>query len=86
MHGDFSEYNILYHEGGLVVIDVSQSVEHSHPNALEFLRIDINNVTLFFKAKKVPVMRNKELFDFITDGTIRDEDVDEYLDQIQKAV
>eukprot|EP00729_Bicosta_minor_P008142 gene8142-14580_t len=74
VHGDFSEYNILYHQGGLVVIDVSQSVEHSHPNALEFLRIDINNVTIFFKAKKVPVMRNKELFDFVTDGSLKDED------------
>lgn len=57
------------------MIDVSQSVEHSHPNALEFLRIDINNVTIFFKAKKVPVMRNKELFDFVTDGSLKDEDV-----------
>jgi serine/threonine-protein kinase RIO1 len=34
-----------YHEGNLYVIDVSQSVEHDHPHALEFLRKDCTNVT-----------------------------------------
>ena len=67
MHGDFSEYNILYHNGGLVCIDVSQAVEHVHPNALEFLRQDITNTTDFFKKKSVPVMSVRELFDFVTD-------------------
>ena len=33
-----------YHEGTLYVIDVSQSVEHDHPHALEFLRKDCTNV------------------------------------------
>jgi len=33
-----------YHEHHLVVIDVSQSVEHAHPNALEFLRKDCTNI------------------------------------------
>ena len=27
VHGDLSEYNILYHQGQLVLIDVSQSME-----------------------------------------------------------
>lgn len=34
-----------YHDGGVYVIDVSQSVEHDHPCALEFLRKDCTNVT-----------------------------------------
>ena len=34
-----------YHEGVIYVIDVSQSVEHDHPHALEFLRKDCTNVT-----------------------------------------
>ena len=34
-----------YHDGNLYVIDVSQSVEHDHPHALEFLRKDCTNVT-----------------------------------------
>jgi RIO kinase 1 len=45
VHADLSEYNILYHEESLVIIDVSQSVEHDHPMALEFLRIDCTNIT-----------------------------------------
>ena len=38
VHGDLSEYNILWHDGRPVIIDVSQSVEHAHPFATEFLR------------------------------------------------
>lgn len=45
VHADLSEYNLLYHEGSIVVIDVSQSVEHDHPLALEFLRKDCTNIT-----------------------------------------
>lgn len=55
VHGDLSEYNMLYHKGGLVIIDVSQSVEHSHPHALEFLRRDCANVNLFFSKVDVQV-------------------------------
>lgn len=53
VHGDLSEFNLLYHRGHAVVIDVSQSVEHDHPNALSFLRRDANNLNVFFE-KKVP--------------------------------
>lgn len=45
VHADLSEYNILYHDGSIVIIDVSQSVEHDHPMALEFLRKDCSNIT-----------------------------------------
>lgn len=33
-----------YQGGGVCIIDVSQSVEHDHPHALEFLRKDCANV------------------------------------------
>lgn len=33
-----------YHNGDAYIIDVSQSVEHDHPHALEFLRKDCSNV------------------------------------------
>ena len=49
VHGDLSEFNLLYHDGKAYIIDVSQSVEHDHPHALEFLRKDIHNVTEFFR-------------------------------------
>lgn len=67
VHGDLSEYNLLYHKGKAFVIDVSQSVEHDHPNALEFLRKDIHNLNEFFKKKGVNVLTVKELFDFVVD-------------------
>ena len=34
-----------YQDGKLYMIDVSQSVEHDHPHALEFLRTDCTNIT-----------------------------------------
>lgn len=45
VHADLSEYNMLYHDGSIIIIDVSQAVEHDHPMALEFLRKDCTNIT-----------------------------------------
>ncbi|KAK2978797.1 hypothetical protein RJ640_014084 [Escallonia rubra] len=45
VHGDLSEYNILYYEGHLYIIDVSQSVDLDHPHALDFLREDCVHVS-----------------------------------------
>ncbi|KAL2928101.1 Serine/threonine-protein kinase RIO1 [Bienertia sinuspersici] len=81
VHGDLSEYNILYHEGHLYIIDVSQSVDLDHPHALDFLREDCLHVSDFFKKNGVAVMTIRELFDFIVDPTIADDDVDSYLDE-----
>ncbi len=83
VHADLSEYNILYHEGHLVIIDVSQAVEHDHPQALEFLRKDCANVTEFFRRNKVCVMTVKELFDFVTDVTITEANIEKYLELAQ---
>jgi hypothetical protein len=44
-------------------------------------------VTEFFgKKHKVPVMSMKELFDFTTDISIHDQDVDAYLEAVQQTV
>lgn len=69
VHADLSEYNLLYHEGKLCVIDVSQSVEHDHPRALEFLRMDIKNVADFFRggARGVDILPDRTVFAFVTD-------------------
>lgn len=82
VHADLSEFNILYHDGEVFVIDVSQSVEHDHPHALEFLRKDCTNITEFFRKKDVATMTIKQLFDFITDPTITDLNIEECLDAL----
>lgn len=86
VHADLSEFNILYHEGKLVVIDVSQSVEHEHPQALLFLRKDCTNISDFFRKKGVATMTVKELFDFITDPSITDTNMDAYLEKVSETV
>lgn len=66
VHADLSEYNVLYHQKRLFIIDVSQSVEHDHPRSLEFLRMDIKNVSDFFRRKSVDVLSEQAIFRFIT--------------------
>lgn len=65
VHADLSEYNILYHKERLYIIDVSQSVEHDHPRSLEFLRMDIKNVSDFFRRKNVVTLPERTVFNFI---------------------
>ncbi|XP_037699704.1 serine/threonine-protein kinase RIO1 isoform X2 [Choloepus didactylus] len=79
VHADLSEFNMLYHNGNVYIIDVSQSVEHDHPHALEFLRKDCANVNGFFMKHKVAVMTVRELFEFVTDPSITQENMDAYL-------
>uniref|UniRef100_A0A8C1SCU1 Serine/threonine-protein kinase RIO1 n=1 Tax=Cyprinus carpio TaxID=7962 RepID=A0A8C1SCU1_CYPCA len=81
VHADLSEFNILYHNGDAYFIDVSQSVEHDHPHALEFLRKDCSNVNDFFQKHDVAVMTVRELFEFITDPSITSDNINEYLDK-----
>ncbi|KAF9164122.1 Serine/threonine-protein kinase RIO1 [Actinomortierella ambigua] len=87
VHADLSEYNILYHSKTLYVIDVSQSVEHDHPHAFNFLRMDITNVSDFFRKKGVDVFGLKDLFDFITDVSLgtTDQEMETELERIQAA-
>ncbi|KAI9792161.1 MAG: protein kinase rio1 [Peltula sp. TS41687] len=68
VHADLSEYNILFHQDKLWMIDVSQSVEHDHPRSLEFLRMDIKNISDFFARKGVTTLSERKVFAFITEG------------------
>ena len=74
VHADLSEYNIMYHEEHLWIIDVSQSVEHDHPSAFDFLRNDIKNVEDFFGRLGVACLGLRRFFEFVTKEKLTDED------------
>jgi RIO kinase 1 len=53
-HGDLSPYNLLVHEGRVVVIDLPQLVEVvSNPTGLDFLHRDCVNVCTWFTRQGV---------------------------------
>jgi RIO kinase 1 len=66
VHADLSEYNVLYHNDRSWIIDVSQSVEHDHPRSLDFLRMDIKNVSDFCRRKEIAVLPERKVFEYIT--------------------
>lgn len=66
VHADLSEYNLLYHDQKVYLIDVSQSVEHDHPRSLEFLRMDVKNISDFFKRQGVDTLSERSVFGFVT--------------------
>jgi RIO kinase 1 len=54
-HGDLSAYNILVHEGRLVLIDLPQIVDlAANPHSGEYLTRDIANVTSWFAGRGLP--------------------------------
>lgn len=80
VHGDLSEYNMLYLRRKLYIIDVSQAVELDHPRALDFLRVDCVNVTRFFATRRDVGVQNalsaRALFEFVTDPALGVDEVD----------
>ncbi|KDN39690.1 RIO1-domain-containing protein [Tilletiaria anomala UBC 951] len=65
VHADLSEYNVLYHNQHLYIIDVSQSVEHDHPRAFDFLRADLQHVDDYFSKHGVHTLGLRRSFEFI---------------------
>ncbi|SDS69051.1 RIO kinase 1 [Streptomyces sp. TLI_053] len=61
-HGDLSAYNILVHEGRLVIIDVPQIVDVvANPRGRSFLERDVRNVGAWFVSRGLPERRVGEL-------------------------
>ena len=51
-HGDLSPYNLLVHQGRLVLIDLPQIVDViANPNGAEFIARDVRNVAAWFTAR-----------------------------------
>jgi RIO kinase 1 len=65
VHGDLSEYNVVVHDGELVVIDLGQAVTVHHPNSREFLERDCRNVANFFARQGVDTT-GEELLAYVT--------------------
>lgn len=66
VHGDLSEYNLIIHDGELVVIDLGQAVTVHHPNAEDFLERDCENVAAFFTRQGIDA-DPADLRAFVTD-------------------
>ncbi|MGM0592773.1 MAG: serine/threonine-protein kinase Rio1 [Halobacteriota archaeon] len=74
VHGDLSEYNMIIHEGELVVIDLGQAVTVHHRNSDEFLRRDCKNVASFFSRQGIDVS-GPDLYGYVTsDGQDAEDD------------
>lgn len=77
-----SSLRCSWHEERLWVIDVSQSVEHDHPAAFDFLRSDLHNIDEFWAKRGVATLGVTASFHFVTsNGTSLSSD-DEYITQI----
>ncbi len=69
VHGDLSEYNILFHKGEPYIIDLSQGVILSHKESDNLLNRDIKNIINY--AKNIGVeLNHKEVYEKVT----KDED------------
>ena len=84
IHADFSEYNLLWFNGTVYVIDVAQSVEPYHTNAYTYLLRDCTNVSTYFSRLSLNenVLSPEEIFNFVTDLTFEKRGK-EFLDEVQ---
>jgi len=55
VHCDFSEFNIFKTDKGLILFDLGSAVDLRHPNANEFLKRDIKNISTFFAKRGLTV-------------------------------
>jgi RIO kinase 1 len=62
VHGDLSEFNILYHNQKPIIIDISQAVSIHHPKAEVFLVRDIKNVFKYFEKLGIDTPDPKDFY------------------------
>ena len=65
VHGDFSEYNIFKTKNGLKLLDLGSAVDTTHPNTMNFLKRDINNITNFFVKRGLTVENPADILERI---------------------
>ncbi len=65
VHADLSAYNILWHDGEAVVIDVGQGVVQSHPKSEEFLVRDVTQLVRWANRNGIEVELAEALYDVL---------------------
>ncbi|CAH7676666.1 atypical/RIO/RIO1 protein kinase [Phakopsora pachyrhizi] len=70
----------------LFIIDVSQSVEHDHPSAFDFLRSDISNIDSFFSRTGIQTLGLKRTFEFVTQNKTSNETEEELIRDVSKIL
>ncbi|MEM0014472.1 MAG: serine protein kinase RIO [Zestosphaera sp.] len=79
IHSDLSEYNIMVWNSKHYIIDVSQAVHVTHPNAMELLRRDVSNIVRFFeKEAGIEVPPQESILKYVTSmsSDVRDQFVE----------
>ncbi|HJK01055.1 MAG TPA: serine/threonine protein phosphatase [Methanocorpusculum sp.] len=69
IHGDLSEYNIMYDNTAIWIIDWPQWIPPNHQNAIAVLRHDIETVAAFFAKKYQRAYDIDEALQYITNVT-----------------
>ncbi|CAF2665034.1 unnamed protein product [Rotaria sp. Silwood2] len=84
IHADFSEYNLLWFNNIVHVIDVAQSIEPYHPNAYTYLLRDCTNLSTFFSRRSLNeyVLTPEETFNHVT-GLAFEKHGQEFLNEVQ---
>ena len=65
VHGDFSPFNILWHEERAVVIDVGQAVVQGHPKAEEFLVRDVTRLVEWANKNGIEVTLAEAMYEVL---------------------
>jgi RIO kinase 1 len=65
VHGDFSPYNILWHNDAPVVIDVGQAVIKTHPRAQEFLVRDVTRLVEWSNKNGIKVTLAEAMYEVL---------------------
>ena len=68
----------------LYIIDVSQAVDLDHPRALEFLQEDASHINAFFRRAGIAVLTMRQLFDFVVDPLINQDNLAPSLHSLQQ--
>jgi len=75
IHGDLSEYNILYKDKEIYLIDFGQAVERTHADAFRYLERDLNSINRFFTGKEVKIIPTEVAVHFILNCRVPSEEI-----------